>query len=67
MTGCYAVACAQVVNTIAAAHPDKPRPDLPPKVTALAKLRTDIQVIPTQAGNTLVSSTAKLKHMRALC
>ena len=43
----------QVSNTIAAAHPDKPRPA--PPVTALAKLRTDVQVVPTQMGNQLVS------------
>lgn len=40
----------QAANTIAAAHPDKPRPP----VTALAKLRTDVQVVPTQTGNQLV-------------
>ena len=46
----------QVSNTIAAAHPDKPRPA--PPVTTLAKLRTDVQVVPTQMGNQLVSSPA---------
>ena len=43
---------SQVSNTIAAAHPDKPRPA--PPVTALAKVRTDVQVVPTQTGNQLV-------------
>lgn len=46
----------QVVNTIEAAHPDKPRPALPPKVTEMAKLRNDITVVPTQTGNALVHS-----------
>lgn len=45
-------AAEQVANTIAAAHPDKPRPT--PPVTALAKLRTDVVVVPTQTGNQLV-------------
>ncbi|BDA48458.1 Altered inheritance rate of mitochondria protein 25 [Coccomyxa sp. Obi] len=44
-----AEAAEQAANTIAAAHPDKP----PPKVTALARLRTDVQVVPTQTGNQL--------------
>ena len=44
------VMVAQAANTIAAAHPDKPRPE----VTALAKLRTDVAVVPTQTGNQLV-------------
>lgn len=35
-----------------AAHPDKPRPP----VTALAKARHDIAVIPTAAGDQLVGS-----------
>ena len=53
MSPCRA-SCAglQVSNTIAAAHPDKPRPA--PPVTALAKMRTDVQVVPTQTGNQLV-------------
>lgn len=53
----------QVSNTIAAAHPDKPRP--PPPVTALAKLRTDVQVVPTQTGNQLVSSVTLCCNVRA--
>ncbi len=40
----------QAANTVQAAHPDKPRPD----VTALAKIRTDVAVIPTATGNQLV-------------
>ena len=51
-------AWSQVSNTIAAAHPDKPRP--PPPVTALAKLRTDVQVVPTQTGNQLVRPSGML-------
>ena len=43
---------AQVANTIAAAHPDKPRPS--PPVTALARMRNDVAVVPTQTGNQLV-------------
>ncbi len=43
-------AAQQVANTVAAAHPDKP----PPQVTAMAKMRTDVAVIPTQTGNQLV-------------
>ena len=46
--------CLQVVNTIEAAHPDKPRPALPPKVTEMAKLRNDIMVVPRQTGDALV-------------
>ena len=46
--------CLQVVNTIEAAHPDKPRPALPPKVTEMAKLRNDIMVVPQQTGDALV-------------
>ncbi|KAK9815898.1 hypothetical protein WJX72_011575 [[Myrmecia] bisecta] len=42
-------AAEQVANTIAAAHPDKPRPP----VTALAKFREDIVVVPTQSGDQL--------------
>ncbi|KAK9863287.1 hypothetical protein WJX84_002469 [Apatococcus fuscideae] len=42
-------AAEQVANMVAAAHPDKPRPD----VTALARIRTDVAVIPTQTGNQL--------------
>ena len=43
----------QVANTVQAAHPDKPRPE----VTALAKYRTDVAVIPTSTGNQLVRSS----------
>ena len=39
-----------MANTIEAAHPDKPRP----QVTALAKARNDIMVIPTATGDQLV-------------
>ena len=47
----YALQAAEhVANTIEAAHPDKPRPD----VTALAKARNDIMVIPTATGDQLV-------------
>ena len=44
-------AAQQTSNTIAASHPDKP----PPPVTALAKLRTGVAVVPTQTGTQLVS------------
>ena len=50
MTAAY----PQVVNTIEAAHPDKPRPALPAKVTEMAKLRNDITVVPRQTGDALV-------------
>eukprot|EP00887_Chlorella_sp_A99_P007876 scaffold20.g7876.t1 len=43
--------------TVAAAHPDRPPPPLPaspPAVTALARLRTDVSVIPTSTGDQLV-------------
>lgn len=43
------VAAEQAANTVQAAHPDKPRPD----VTALARIRTDVAVIPTSTGNQL--------------
>ncbi|KAK9833274.1 hypothetical protein WJX81_001649 [Elliptochloris bilobata] len=46
-------AAEQVVNAIEAAHPDKPQPALPAKVTAMAKLRNDIMVVPTQTGDAL--------------
>lgn len=49
----------QAANTIAAAHPDKPRPP----VTALAKLRTDVQVVPTQTGNQLVRTSKMLLNL----
>ena len=42
-------AAQQIRNAIEAAHPDRPAPP----VTALAKLRTDVAVIPTQTGNQL--------------
>lgn len=42
-------AAKQVANTIQAAHPDKPRPP----VTAVAKARNDLTVIPTAAGDQL--------------
>ena len=45
-----AQAAENVANTIEAAHPDKPRPN----VTALAKARNDIMVIPTATGDQLV-------------
>ena len=44
-------AAEQAAKTIAAAHPDKPAPP----VTALAKLRTGLAVVPTQTGSQLVS------------
>ena len=44
-------AAEQAAKTIAAAHPDKPAPP----VTALAKLRTGVTVVPTQTGSQLVS------------
>ena len=47
-------AAEQAVRTIAAAHPDKPAPP----VTALAKLRTGVAVVPTQTGSQLVSTRA---------
>ena len=44
-------AAEQAANTVAAAHPDRPRPD----VTALAKYRNpDMSVVPTSAGDQLV-------------
>ena len=58
--GCYSrtrarcPAALQVVNTIEAAHPDKPRPQLPADVTALTEVRKDVQVVPTQTGSALV-------------
>lgn len=45
-------AAEAVANTVHAAHPDKPRPP----VTTLARMRTDVSVIPTQTGNQLVRS-----------
>ena len=50
------LALRQVANTIAAAHPDKPRPA--PPVTALARLRNDVAVVPTQTGSQLVTNPA---------
>lgn len=47
---CHPACGHQVANTVQAAHPDKPRPD----VTKLAQLRTDVAVIPTATGNQLV-------------
>ena len=44
-------AAEHVANTIEAAHPDKPRPN----VTTLAKARNDLMVIPTATGDQLVS------------
>jgi len=49
-----APAALQVVNTIEAAHPDKPRPQLPADVTALTEVSKDVQVVPTQTGSALV-------------
>lgn len=46
----------QAANTVQAAHPDKPRPD----VTALAQMRTEVAVIPTSTGNQLVSMSDPL-------
>ena len=46
-----------MANTIEAAHPDKPRPD----VTALAKARNDIMVIPTATGDQLVRAVLALE------
>ncbi|KAL4856200.1 putative AAA domain-containing protein [Chlorella vulgaris] len=43
-------AAEQVATAVQAAHPDKP----PPPVTALARARTDVSVIPTSTGNQLV-------------
>lgn len=42
-------AAQQIRNAIEAAHPDRPAPP----VTALAKIRTDAAVIPTQTGDQL--------------
>lgn len=42
-------AAEQVANSIKAAHPEKPRPP----VTAIAKARNDLTVIPTAAGDQL--------------
>ena len=53
-------AAENVANTIEAAHPDKPRPN----VTALAKARNDIMVIPTATGDQLVHSALALKSCR---
>ncbi|PSC69495.1 Altered inheritance rate of mitochondria 25 [Micractinium conductrix] len=43
-------AAEQAAATVAAAHPDRPAPP----VTALARARTDVSVIPTSTGNQLV-------------
>ena len=51
-------AAQQVANTVAAAHPDKQRPE----VTPLARMRTDVAVIPTQTGNQLVSCLGGAQH-----
>ena len=55
-------AAENVANTVQAAHPDKPKPP----VTALAKYRTNVSVIPTQAGNQLVR-TLTLSVLVCLC
>lgn len=44
-------AARQLQTAIAAQHPDRP----PPPVTSLARLRTDVQVIPASSGNQLVA------------
>jgi len=46
----------QAANTVQAAHPDKPRPN----VTTLARMRTDVAVIPTSTGNQLVPPPLRL-------
>lgn len=51
------VGILQAANTVQAAHPDKPRPD----VTALARMRTDVAVIPTSTGNQLVRTIPYLQ------
>jgi hypothetical protein len=43
-------AAEHTANTIAAAHPDKPKP----QITGLAKARNDLAVIPTSTGDQLV-------------
>ncbi|RMZ52650.1 hypothetical protein APUTEX25_000769 [Auxenochlorella protothecoides] len=43
-------AARELATAIEAQHPDRP----PPSVTALARVRTDVQVIPTSTGNQLV-------------
>lgn len=45
-----AAAAEHTANTIAAAHPDKPRP----QITGLAKARNELAVIPTSTGDQLV-------------
>ena len=45
-----AAAAEHTANTIAAAHPDKPKP----QITGLAKARNDLAVIPTSTGDQLV-------------
>lgn len=47
-------AAEQVATAVQAAHPDKP----PPPVTALARVRTDVSVIPTSTGARLACSVA---------
>lgn len=47
-------AAEQVATAVQAAHPDKP----PPPVTALARVRTDVSVIPTSTGARLAGSAA---------
>lgn len=56
-------AAQNVANTIQAAHPDKPKPP----VTAIAKLRTGVSVIPTQAGNQLEVQRPLGLSERMLC
>ena len=53
----------QAANTIQAAHPDKPRP----QVTALARVRTDVAVIPTATGNQLVRTPPKSASATLFC
>ncbi|KAK9826339.1 hypothetical protein WJX74_010281 [Apatococcus lobatus] len=57
-------AAEQVANTVEAAHPDRPRP----QITPLARMRTDVAVIPTQTGNQLavVRSLSLSERMIAL-
>ena len=56
-------AAENVANTIEAAHPDKPRPN----VTALAKARNDIMVIPTATGDQLVCHRSLFLPAAACC
>lgn len=69
--GCYSrtrarcPAALQVVNTIEAAHPDKPRPQLPADVTALTEVRKDVQVVTTQTGSALVRHKKQIMPVTA--